>query len=167
MKTLSKVFAVFLYSVLAFAQPDAPSTSQPPAAATCGPKWAGGCWSYHSPHPSNFEVMKDPYFWGPTAADAVVTAFDGAVTAYGLGHSNCTEANTDLGSNPSDAKIAGINALMFGVTTAFRFVALKAVPKDSHSRWVWIPRAMSIGTAARSAQVHMQGGISWFTLGCI
>jgi hypothetical protein len=159
-------------SLWAQSLPDAPSTAQPPQAkpvrvSHCGPSFLGGCWDVHAPRRSNWTVIKDPYFWGPTAADAIFTSLDGAVTSYGLSHSPCEEANHDLGSHPSDARIAGINALMFGATTGFRFAALKAIPKDSHSRWAWIPRAFSIGTAARSAQVHISGAMSWFSSGCL
>lgn len=149
---------------VAQAPPDHPQAQPVP---TCGPKFLGGCFDVHAPRRSNWEVVKDPYFAGPTIADALVTSLDGAVTSYGLSHSPCEEANHDLGRHPSDAKIAGVNALIFGVTTGFRFAALKAIPKDSHSRWVWIPRGLSVFTAARSAQVHISGAMSWFTSGCL
>lgn len=147
--------------------PDSPSSIQNPEVKTCGPKWAGGCWDYHAARRSNWEVVKDPYFFGPTLADALVTSFDGAVTAYGVNNSPCAEANHDLGPHPSNLRIAEVNGLIFGVTTGFRFLAMKAVPKDNHSRLVWIPRVFSIGTAARSAQVHIHGAMTWFRSGCL
>lgn len=164
--TLIKIFALILYSTVAIAQ-DLPDAPQPQPAATCGPKWAGGCWDYSAARRSNWAVIKDPYFWGPTAVDGLATAYDATVTRYGLDHSACHERNSDLGSDPSTGKIVGINLLVWGATTGFRFVALKVIPKDSHSRLVWIPRALSIGTVARSAQVHIMAANSWFSSGCL
>lgn len=141
--------------------PDAPS------AKTCGPKWAGGCWNPLAPRRSNYSVLRDPYFWAPTAADGIFLALDATVTSRGLDDHLCTEANPDMGPHPSNARIAGVSAAYFVGGSLIRFFVLKTIPADSHSKLVWLPRAISIGTAVRSGYVHVSGARKWFTDGCL
>lgn len=146
---------------------DAPSAvRRPHEVVGCGPKWMGGCYVYGQSR-TNMETIANPYFLWPTVADGIFTSLDAAVTVYGLSHSQCEESNTDLGRHPSNLKIAGVNALIFGVSTGFRFAAIKVIPENSKSKLAWIPRAFSVGSAVRSGVVHVRGVRSWFTEGCI
>lgn len=159
-----KFLAVILLvtSLRAQTLPDAPEPQK-----NCGPKWAGGCWDYSAPHPSNWEVIKSPLFIWPTTAEWLAAGFDLGVTWRGLQEHKCVERNPVYGPHPNLTDLALTNLAAHGAITGLRFVMLKSIHKNEQSKWRRIPQIVAVGGGFGSAALQVRSGLSWFQNGCL
>lgn len=147
---LTKLLVAIVFVGMAMAQPDAPSTAQPPAPAAKEGSWTR-LWDGRLAR-TNAEVVTAKRWWIPSLVLLGATTFDIETTHAGLAHHRCVEANRNFPLYPSRGELYRNGLIESGAVMGLGFLFTKA--KAPH--WIYD------GMATYGTVIHIKGAVGWY-----